>query len=97
MIFLNIPVKEDNLYVQIIPVLVKEVFEEVRHRLICDVATHNNVPETLNGSTGFVYLNLISPASLFIALLTLSRYSSILYSLYRRSLGCFSFLQEMEI
>ena len=54
MIFLNIPVKEDNLYVQIVPVLVKEVFEEVRHRLICYVATHNNVPETLNGSTGFV-------------------------------------------
>ena len=46
--------KEDNLYVQIVPVLVKEVFEEVRHRLIRDVATHNNVPETVNGSSGFV-------------------------------------------
>ena len=48
--FLKIPVQEYNLYVQIVPVFVKEVFEEVRHGLIRDVATHHNVPETLNGS-----------------------------------------------
>ena len=48
--FLKIPVKEDNLYVQIVPVFVKEVLEEVRHRLIRDVTAHHNVPETLNGS-----------------------------------------------
>ena len=45
--------KEDNLHVHILSVFVKEVLEEVRHGLIRDVSTHNNVPATLNGSKEF--------------------------------------------
>ena len=37
--------KEDNLHVHILSVLVKEVLEEVGDRLVGDVATHHNVPE----------------------------------------------------
>ena len=36
--------EEDNLNVDIFSVFVKEVFEEVWHRLVGDVTTDNNVP-----------------------------------------------------
>ena len=42
---MQIPVKEDNLDIYILPVLVKEVLEEMGHWLIGDVTTHHNVPE----------------------------------------------------
>ena len=47
--------KEDNLHVHILSVLVKEVLEEVRHRLIRDVATHNDVPENVTSQLIKVY------------------------------------------
>ena len=38
------PVEEDNFYIDILPVFMKEVLEEVGHRLVGDVATHDDVP-----------------------------------------------------
>ena len=38
------PVEENHLDVNVLPVLVEEVLQEVRHRLIGDVATDHNVP-----------------------------------------------------
>ena len=39
-----LPVEEDNLNVDVFSIFVKEVFEEVRHRLVGDVTADNNVP-----------------------------------------------------
>ena len=49
---LQIPVKEDNLHIYILPVFVKEVLEEMGHWLICNVPTHHNVPEKCYNLTG---------------------------------------------
>ena len=36
--------EENHLDVNVLPILVEEVLQEVRHRLIGDVATDHNVP-----------------------------------------------------
>ena len=42
--------EEDNLNVDIFSIFVKEVFQEVRHRLVGDVTADNNVPEAKSTS-----------------------------------------------
>ena len=37
--------EKDNLNIDILPVLMEEVLEEVGHTLVGDVAADNNVPE----------------------------------------------------
>lgn len=42
---LNLLMKKNDFYIDIVPVLVKEVFEEVGHTFKSDVTAHHNVPE----------------------------------------------------
>ena len=41
----ELPVKEHNLHLHVLAVLVEEVLEEVRDWLVGDVAAHHHVPE----------------------------------------------------
>lgn len=43
--------EKNNFYIDIVPVLVKEVFEEVRNTFQSDVTTHHNVPVKSNTPT----------------------------------------------
>lgn len=39
----RLAVQKDNLDVDVLAVLVQEVFEKVAHTLVCDVSAHDNV------------------------------------------------------
>lgn len=40
----GLPVKEYNFDVNILTILVKKILEEVRHRLVGDMSTHDDMP-----------------------------------------------------
>ena len=64
---MQLPVQEDNLNIIFLSVLMQEVLEEVRDRLVSDVSTHNNMSEErellssviTQGYWGFSYSNTV--------------------------------------